>query len=326
MNILFPGLGLLASLILSLALVGPLYEQVAGATRAGTASGQSEAIIQTPRSPGAQGSTCDLNHYKGLPGLSVSIADNTLIVTWDGEMNNELRLRLAINDGTPTIRDLAIRPKGAQWVILASNLTPEFHVVTGFRRLPLEQIRPLMSAGIPLTPEIVEQNKWEAFWDAPLRIPGSAEGPGASSVLGWMPPGSSVGGLQGLPRTPDEINRASAAFQAQSCDVNTNGARVEISFPGVKLGVFSGKLQYTVYKGTNLIRQEVIAKTDEPSVAYKYDAGLKGIAIQAPSKLAWRDLTNSWQEYRFGSPVNDAPITLKTSNRLVAAEVPGGSI
>src|SRR5580700_7285950 len=104
----------------------------------------------------AEGSTCDMSHYKSLPGLSASVADSTLIVTWDGEMNNELRLRLTINDGTPTIQDLAIRSKGAQWVTLASNLTPEFHVVTGFRRLPLEQIRPLMSAGVPLTPEIVE--------------------------------------------------------------------------------------------------------------------------------------------------------------------------
>ena len=59
----------------------------------------------------------------------------------------------------------------------------------------------------------------------------------------------------------------------------TNGARIEVSFPGVQLGVFAGRLQYTVYKGTNLIRQEIIAKTAEPSVAYKYDAGLKGVEM-----------------------------------------------
>jgi hypothetical protein len=274
----------------------------------------------------AEGSTCDMSHYKSLPGLSASVADSTLIVTWDGEMNNELRLRLTINDGTPTIQDLAIRSKGAQWVTLASNLTPEFHVVTGFRRLPLEQIRPLMSAGIPLTPEIVEQNKWEAFWDAPLRIPGSAEGPGASSVLGWMPPGSSVGGLQGLPRTPDEINRASAAFLAASCDVNTNGARVEISFPGVKLGVFSGKLQYTVYKGTNLIRQEVIAKTEEPSVAYKYDAGLDGLEIRPGSRIVWHDIANNWQDYAFEGPANEQESVVRAGNRVMVTGVNGGSV
>ena len=112
----------------------------------------------------------------------------------------------------------------------------------------------------------------------------------------------------------------------ESCEVATNGARIEVSFPGVQLGVFEGRLQYTVYKGTNLIRQEVVAKTSEPSVAYKYDAGLKGMEIQPAVKLAWRDLTNLWQEYRFGAASNENPITVKTSNRLLAAEVPGGSI
>ena len=54
--------------------------------------------------------------------------------------------------------------------------------------------------------------------------------------------------------------------------MKTDGARLEIAFPGVHLGVFTGRLQFTVYQGTNLIRQEVVAKTSEPSVAYKYDS------------------------------------------------------
>jgi len=48
--------------------------------------------------------------------------------------------------------------------------------------------------------------------------------------------------------------------------VDTDGARLEANFPGVTLGIFTGGLRYTVYRGTNLLRQEVIAKTDEPSV------------------------------------------------------------
>ncbi len=54
--------------------------------------------------------------------------------------------------------------------------------------------------------------------------------------------------------------------------------------------MFAGRLQYTVYKGTSLIRQEIIAKTAEPSVAYKYDAGVKGVEMQPATKIAWRDL------------------------------------
>ena len=58
--------------------------------------------------------------------------------------------------------------------------------------------------------------------------------------------------------------------------MKTNGGRLEVSFPGVKLGVFAGRLEYTVYKGTNLIRQAIVAKTEEPAVAYKYNAGPQG--------------------------------------------------
>ena len=61
-----------------------------------------------------------------------------------------------------------------------------------------------------------------------------------------------------------------------ACTVKTNGARARVSFPGVQLGVFSGTLQYTIFKGTNLIQQEILATTSQPWVAYKYDAGLKG--------------------------------------------------
>lgn len=101
---------------------------------------------------------------------------------------------------------------------------------------------------------------------------------------------------------------------------------MEISFPGVRLGVFSGKLQYTVYKGTNLIRQEVIVKTEEPSVAYKYDAGLDGLTITPESKIVWHDTANNWQAYDFDGPANEHEFDLLAANRLIAAELKGGSI
>jgi hypothetical protein len=130
---------------------------------------------------------------------------------------------------------------------------------------------------------------------------------------------------QPLPRKPEEVIRATAT-ETQGCEVKTNGARLEISFPGVKAGVFAGRLQYDVFKGSNLIRQVLIAKTDQPSVAFKYDGGLKGLPIQAATRMVWRDLANRWQENRFGGPVKQAPATVWSSNRLIVAELPGGSI
>ena len=264
---------------------------------------------------------CALDQYRALPGLTAAAAGDTLTVTWEGDRNEEVRLRLAINGGTPTIQELAVRRQGADWVTLARNAAPEFRVVSALRRITNQQLDPLAGLGVKITQEVVDREKWEAFWDAPLNIPG-----GESAHNNTTPPQRGVLNQPGLPRRPDEIRRASAVYQAQGCEVKTNGARLEVSFPGVQLGVFSGRLQYTVYKGTNLIRQEVIAKTDGTSVAYKYDAGIKGLAIQPESRMVWRGLTNLSQEYRLGGVPNEGPVNVKASNRLLTAEVQGGSI
>jgi hypothetical protein len=263
---------------------------------------------------------CNLAEYKATAGLSAGVAEETLTVTWDGDKDQEVRLRLAINGGTPTIRDLAVRRKGAPWATVVSNATPDYRVVSGLRRVTEQQLQPLRQLKIDITPAIVERIKWDAFWDAPLNL---EIGDTRETAI---PPMKGVANQPGLPRTPEEIKRATAAYQAQGCDVKSTGARLEITFPGVQLGVFTGRLQYTIFKGTNLIKQEVVAQTNEPSVAYKYDAGLKGIAVQPTSRIVWRDTANNWQDYRFGAAINEAPVTLRASNRLVVAEGPGGSI
>src|SRR6185437_6101470 len=61
-----------------------------------------------------------------------------------------------------------------------------------------------------------------------------------------------------------------------------------------------GDSAFTAYKGSNLLRQEAIASTETPSVAYIYQGGLKGFALDANSKIAWRDTARMWQEYDFG--------------------------
>src|SRR5947208_13837046 len=78
--------------------------------------------------------TCNLTAYKATTGLTAVVTDSTLAVTWDGDNRTELRMRFAIDAGTPIVRELAIRRKGGQWSTLATNLTPEFRVVSGLRR------------------------------------------------------------------------------------------------------------------------------------------------------------------------------------------------
>jgi hypothetical protein len=50
---------------------------------------------------------------------------------------------------------------------------------------------------------------------------------------------------------------------------------MEISFDGVRLGIFSGSLRYIFYPDSRLIEQQAALATNEPDVAYFYDAGLR---------------------------------------------------
>ncbi|HUA59136.1 MAG TPA: hypothetical protein VML19_10305 [Verrucomicrobiae bacterium] len=255
----------------------------------------------------AQSFSCDMSAYRAQDGLRAAATQGSLELNWTGERQEQLRVRLDIRNGRPIVRELAIIHNG-QWVVLGANLTPEFQITSGRRRLSEQQMAPLRELGIAFTPEVVDREKWNAFWDAPLMVPGS--------------PGKAMD----MPRKPEEVRRAWAEFQSTGCRVKTDGARLEAMFPGMKAGVFSGDLQYTVYRGSNLLRQELIAKTDEPSVAYKYVGGLKGFEMTKCSVVEWRDVARAWQSYSFGGPVNQDPVGLKARNRLGILQACGGAI
>ncbi len=266
------------------------------------------ALTLIPLAAGAM--PCDLTAYKAAPGLTAAFASDVLTVSWEGDHGQEARLRFVIDEGKPVIRELSLRPKSGQWTTLIRDASPVYTIATGKRRMSNQQMEPLVGLGVKITDEIKNKFKWDAFWDAPLDVPGN-RADGAS--MGSNPPPD-------LPRLASEVYRGSAAFHASACAVKTNGARLEISFPGVELGSFSGRLQFTVYRGTNLIRQEIIASTQADSVAYKYDTGWESLAIAPDSKLAWRDLSGTWQNYEFGGARNDQDVALKTSNRLLVLQ------
>jgi hypothetical protein len=69
------------------------------------------------------------------------------------------------------------------------------------------------------------EHRWDVFWDPPLNH-------------------------------PEEVRRSIAAFQSNRIEVRTDGARLEVSSPGLSMGSFSGGVQYTVYRGTNLRQVE----------------------------------------------------------------------
>src|SRR2546427_3824786 len=140
-----------------------------------------------------------------------------------------------------------------------------------------------------------ETNRWDVFWDVPLNH-------------------------------TNEVRRFAASYQADRCEVNTDGARLEISFPGLSMGIFSGKLQYTVYRGANLLRLEAIARTDELSVAYKYEAGLRGFSPDLLPRIVWCDVESKPQTVNLSGGENGRQIVLRARNRLAIAEGARGAI
>jgi hypothetical protein len=204
----------------------------------------------------------------------------SLGVTWDGREGQELRARFSVVEGTPTVRELAVRRKGGEWETLGRDLVPEFGVTTGVRR-----------TGHGLD----QEHRWDVFWDAPLNH-------------------------------PEEVRRAEATFRSGGIDVRTDGARLEVSFPGLSMGPFSGGLRFTAYRGTNLLRMEAVAGTDESSVAYIYRGGLRGFSPGTLPRLAWRDGRGRAREDDASAGEAGRLNVLRARNRLVVAGGEGGSI
>lgn len=263
--------------------------------------------------------SCDLSGYRDTANIQVTGSDNQLAVFWNGSGNQQLQLELVLEAGEPVIRSLLLRDGDAPWKTLLRDAHIEYHIVEGYRRISNQQLVPLRELGVELTQEVVDRYKWDVFWDAPLDLRTEVGG-------GNPPPAGGVASQPGLPRSPAEIRRASINYQVQACAVVSDGARVEIRFPGVSLGSFRGDLVLTVYADTNLLRVEVLAATALPSVAYKYDAGIAGVPLGPDSEVMWRDTGGKLQSYGLTGPNNADRVPLTAANRLVAAATGGTAL
>lgn len=276
--------------------------------------------------------SCDVSGYKAAAGLTAVPTGDALALTWTGERQQEIRATFGLDGGAPVIRRLELRRGNARWTQLASELHPEYRVVVGVRRMSNQQMAPLRQLNVEITPEIIERYKWDAFWDAPFDLGGGRAAATATTTgapagfSGNPPPAAGIAGQPGLPRKPEEIRRASVTFRQSGCVVRSEANRLEVSFSGAELGPFAGRLQYTVYKGSNLLKQEIVASTQETTVAYKYDSGLSGLPIAPTGRVLWRDTSNLWQSYALEGRKNDSEVVLRSANRTLVAQLPGGSI
>lgn len=274
----------------------------------------------------AQSVTCAMSGYTLADGLAAESDANGLRITWAADAGQWGRLHIAVRNGVPVIQDLSLRRGDGAWTRILADATPDYAVVSGLRRISNQQLAPLRDLKIPINKENVDKYRFDPFWDAPL-LRAKPPAPGAFPGNSIPPPeGIPEAGQPGLPRDASEIQRANIVYKVTGCTVRSEGARLVIDYPGVELGVFNGLLRFTVFRGTNMIRQEVVAKTAKEWVAYKYDAGLKGLAIADTSRVAWRDTANNWQDYRLRGAVNAASVPLRAANRLVAVEHGGGAM
>ncbi|HVZ64107.1 MAG TPA: hypothetical protein VG838_00745 [Opitutaceae bacterium] len=251
----------------------------------------------------------DLSAYTAATGLTATVEKDELTVTWADGARGELRARYAVDQGQPVIRELSVRKAGGKWAALGQNLTPEFNVKTGHRRIDFVGLSNFARFGQDITSRAVKDREaWYSFWDAPFVIPGEpTRNPD-------------------LPRLAAEIQTAKGMYNITSCTVKTDGARLEVEFPGLTMGIFSGGIRFTHYRGAGLYRVEAVAKTDKDLVAYKYDVGLRGLTTATMPQVRWLDTGGNAQEYQFGGGLHSSPVTVRAKNRVMVAEGPAGSI
>ncbi len=131
---------------------------------------------------------------------------------------------------------------------------------------------------------------------------------------------------------PDGTRHVQSTFQLRAATARSVGERVEIVFDGLRMGSFDGGLAYTFYPGSRLIHQEAVLTTDDPDVAYYYDAGFD---MAAPSdrqpgnnmrtEAVFYD-TDGTLQHRSLNGLQAERVPVQARYRTVALKTAGGSV
>lgn len=133
------------------------------------------------------------------------------------------------------------------------------------------------------------------------------------------------------PGQPEGVRTFVQRLHPTMVKARTVGNRVEISFDGMEMGIFSGTMRYIFYPDSSLVQQVAVLETAEQNVAYTYDAGLvmtsdadRRPGINMGSNLVYYDADNKLQSIT--SPYGSERHTLQVHYRAVAAKMGAGSI
>ena len=97
--------------------------------------------------------------------------------------------------------------------------------------------------------------------------------------LYWCETGTRHGGWDQFfdfpPSHSEGTRRFQGAFKLTAARARNIGDRLELTFEGLDLGIFKGSIQYIFYPASRLIQQRALVTTNEPNVAFYFEAGLK---------------------------------------------------
>jgi hypothetical protein len=125
---------------------------------------------------------------------------------------------------------------------------------------------------------------------------------------------------------PHEISTHFSKLVIESCQVESDGNQLHITIPGLWMGFFYGRLEFTLYAGSNLVKQAAVVSTEEPQIAYYYDAWLTRCSTKDLNNLVWLDENDHFQHHRLLSDIDLEGPHLKVHRRTLIAEGPGGSL
>ena len=240
-----------------------------------------------------QSVNCDLGGYKAQDGLKAQMRAGALELTWRGERQNNCAPPSRFGTDSRWSRSWPCARAAASWIVLGQNLTPEFELTSGVRRLSEQQMAPLRELGVALTPEVIEREKWNAFWDSPLMVPGD---PAPISTCRASRKRSAGPGRLITPRLPGEDRR-----RAHRSDV-----------PGLRC--------------RHLLRQLAVHRVPRhESAAAGGDRqdrrALRRVQIRRRTEGLRRSTTTrawsgaiparGWQQYAFGGAVNQDPVACR---------------
>jgi hypothetical protein len=133
------------------------------------------------------------------------------------------------------------------------------------------------------------------------------------------------------PAAPAGTRAFLAEFHPRNARVRSIGDRVEVSFDGMRMGIFEGSLRYIFYPGSRLIEQQAALATQEPDVAYFYDTGLRmtSRADDAPggnmdSRVSYFDTDGKFQTITPAYGSERRPLAVRY--RVLGARMGTGSI